>query len=99
MLISFKCGVCANRTSGLMSRQAYERGVVIIRCKSCDNLHLVADHLGWIQGTDQKGWNIERALAERGEAVARLDIDNVVNIMPQGAGAPESGKALPPPKE
>ena len=29
------------------SRQAYEQGVVIVRCPACDARHLVADRLGW----------------------------------------------------
>lgn len=62
-----------------MSKLAYEKGVVIIRCKHCDNLHLVADHLGWMD--IKKGVTVEQILSERGEQVARLDLGDVLNFI------------------
>lgn len=72
-LLSFKCKPCGERMSRLISRQAYESGVVIVRCESCSRLHLIADNLGWfpdlLHGKATR--NIEQILAERGESVVK----------------------------
>lgn len=46
-----------------MSRESYEKGVVVARCGGCNNLHLIADHLGWF---GQPG-TVGDFLAARGE--------------------------------
>ena len=47
MQIVFTCNVCQERSSRIISKQAYTQGVIIIRCYGCNNNHLIADNLGW----------------------------------------------------
>ena len=48
-MIMFTCNVCQHRSARTFSKDAYEVGVVLIRCEGCDNLHLIADNLGWFR--------------------------------------------------
>ncbi|KAL5966739.1 DNL-type zinc finger protein [Taenia solium] len=56
MNITFTCNVCKTRTQKFFSKLAYTRGLVIIRCPSCQSLHLIADNLGWIK--EKTPWRI-----------------------------------------
>lgn len=47
LAILFTCTICDTRSAKTMSRATYETGVVIVRCPSCSNLHLIADRKGW----------------------------------------------------
>ena len=47
MQIVFTCNVCQKRSSKIMSKLAYEKGVIIIKCDGCNSNHLIADNLGW----------------------------------------------------
>ncbi|SBS89627.1 zinc finger protein, putative [Plasmodium malariae] len=83
MVIMFTCKICEKKTAKKFSKQAYYNGVVIIRCPSCENLHLISDQLGWFQ--DGKT-NIEKILQEKGEKVIKkfsynnlLEIDDLLN--------------------
>lgn len=44
-------------------------GVVIIKCPSCENNHLIADHLGWFR---DESVNIEDLVKEKGQDVVRI---------------------------
>ncbi|KAI8871798.1 zf-DNL-domain-containing protein, partial [Ramicandelaber brevisporus] len=67
-MIGFTCKVCNHRQHKTMSKLAYTKGVVIIRCDSCKNNHLIADNLGWFR--DGKV-NIEDLMRENNEVVQR----------------------------
>ena len=43
--ITFTCKPCGHRSSHRMTKQAYHHGTVLIKCPSCENRHVIADHL------------------------------------------------------
>ena len=63
MIAIFTCGVCSSRNSYQFSKLSYEKGVVIVRCPSCKNLHLVSDNLGWFSKEKK---NLETISKEHG---------------------------------
>uniref|UniRef100_A0A7M5WUC7 DNL-type domain-containing protein n=1 Tax=Clytia hemisphaerica TaxID=252671 RepID=A0A7M5WUC7_9CNID len=74
LYLEFTCNVCEHRSSKTLSKQAYQSGVVLIRCEGCQNLHLIADNLGWFR--DNKV-NIEDLMKEKGEEVKQLSVDDL----------------------
>ncbi|KAI4351438.1 hypothetical protein L6164_005807 [Bauhinia variegata] len=67
----FTCKVCETRSIKTVCRESYEKGVVVARCDGFNNLHLIADRLGWF---GEPG-SIEDYLATRGEEVKKGSID------------------------
>jgi|Transcript_5535 protein import protein ZIM17 len=65
LYMMFTCGKCGTRAAKGFSRQAYENGVVIVRCPGCQVQHLVADRYGWF---GEPG-SVEDFLKGRGETV------------------------------
>jgi hypothetical protein len=76
MGIQFCCKVCNHTLQKTFTRQSYEQGVVIIRCDSCSNLHLIADNLGWFKDLTQNGKfkNIVQMLHAKGETIHRVTV-------------------------
>ncbi|KAJ2899284.1 hypothetical protein IWW38_001048 [Coemansia aciculifera] len=78
MLIGFTCKVCNHRQYKTMSKNAYERGVVLMQCDGCKNRHLIADNKGWFR---DKSVNVEELMREKGEEVRQLtDLGLLDNI-------------------
>ncbi|KAG0453771.1 hypothetical protein HPP92_025075 [Vanilla planifolia] len=69
----FTCKVCETRSVKTVCRESYEKGVVVARCSGCNNLHLIADHLGWF---GEPG-SIEDLLVARGEEVRKGSMDTL----------------------
>ena len=59
-----------------MSKHAYEKGVVLIKCDGCSNTHLIADHLGWFDSQKGPIGTIEDIMKEKGESVKRLSFNS-----------------------
>ena len=86
MSMTFTCDVCDTRSTKIFHRHSYEKGTVIVRCPGCENLHLVADNLGWFLDGPE-GYNIESILASKGQAVRRAadeDEHSAVEFLPSG---------------
>jgi len=65
-VLYFTCNQCDTRSAKKFSKNAYQNGVVIVRCPGCEKLHLISDQLGWFGDGPQ---NIQQILAEKGELV------------------------------
>lgn len=80
--VMFTCKRCNFRNGKIISKLAYEKGVVIIRCDGCKNNHLIADNLGWFEELKNKN-NIEKLLAAKGETVRKVqnDVDGYIEVV------------------
>ncbi|KAJ3126340.1 hypothetical protein HK098_007604 [Nowakowskiella sp. JEL0407] len=74
-----------------MSKNAYTKGVVLIRCDGCNNLHLIADHLGWYDSQNPPG-SIEDIMKRKGEEVVRLGTNEVEDILRKDGKQVEVGE-------
>lgn len=80
LAIVFTCTVCETRSAKQFTEQAYRNGVVLVRCPGCENLHLIADRLGYFEDKGNGGWDIEKAMAKMGENVTAVTNDNVLEL-------------------
>ena len=82
----YTCAVegCGTKQARTFSKNSYEKGVVILRCEGCDNLHLIADNLGWFEADGSyKGErkNIESIMREKGETVTKFVTEQGIEII------------------
>lgn len=87
----FTCKVCDTRSIKTFCRESYEKGVVVARCSGCNNLHLLADRLGWF---GQPG-SIEDLLAARGEEVKKGSVDTLSLSLEDLVGTKSSQENCP----
>lgn len=82
MKLMFTCKKCSTRNSKLISKLAYNKGVIIVRCDGCKNNHLIADNLGWFTDINSR-INIEKIMALKGETVKKIinDIDGYYEMV------------------
>lgn len=73
LAIIFTCKVCDTRSIKTVCRESYTKGVVVARCDGCNNLHLIADRLGWFGEPS----SVEEFLAARGEEVKKGSVDTI----------------------
>ena len=88
LAIIYTCKVCNTRSAKKFTEHAYKHGVVLVRCPGCQNLHLIADRLGWFEGQGEGeeandgygGWDVEKALAKAGENVKAVSGEDVLEL-------------------
>ncbi|RLN96433.1 hypothetical protein BBJ28_00002964 [Nothophytophthora sp. Chile5] len=73
----YTCSVCETRSAKTISQHAYYHGVVLVRCPGCENLHLVADRLGWFE---DDATDVESLLREKGESVRFVTNETVLEL-------------------
>lgn len=83
----FTCKVCDTRNFKTASRESYDKGVVVARCNGCNNLHLIADRLGWFGEPS----SVEEFLAARGEEVKKGSSDTLSLTLEDLAGRKDLG--------
>ena len=80
LAIVFTCAVCETRSAKKFTENAYLHGVVMVRCPGCQNLHLIADRLGWFDDTDSHQFDLETLERMTGQKVKRVGDDSVWEV-------------------
>ena len=77
LAIVFTCNICQTRSVKAFTEQAYNNGVVLARCPGCQNLHLIADRLGYF---DDQPLDIEKIAEQTGQSVKKITNSDVTEL-------------------
>lgn len=95
-VIMFTCKKCDTRSAKKISKNSYHHGVVVVRCACCQNLHLIADHIGVFE---ERGWDIQKfidAANDGSRPVKVVNDDNVLELSPDEIlGRNQASERLP----
>jgi hypothetical protein len=107
MIIMFTCTVCDTRSARKISKQAYEHGIVMVRCSGCNNRHLIADRMGVFEdsiessgpaatskgGVPGSGWDIRQYLSTAfGQESKYITDENVYELTMEDIVGAQSAK-------
>ncbi len=79
--LTFTCRPCGERSSHRVSKHGYHRGTVLIRCPSCENRHVISDHLGIFFNRKK---TLEDLLEERGQSITRGELQGDMEFWDDG---------------
>ena len=77
-MMMYTCKICKHRNAQMISKVAYDKGMVVSTCKQCRNKHLIADNQGKLD-FPSFGKKIEDFLAVKGEILMHKVIIFVQN--------------------
>ena len=80
LAIIYTCKVCNIRSSKRFAKQAYNHGVIIIWCTSCEILHLIANWLGYFSDKGEGEWDISKIGGEDGTVASVGTSDGVLEL-------------------
>ncbi|GMH73014.1 hypothetical protein TrST_g10211 [Triparma strigata] len=80
LAVVYTCKVCDTRSAKRFTENAYRNGVVMVRCPGCENLHLIADRLGYFEDKGDGGWDIQKFLKEQGGNVNAVTEDGILEL-------------------
>jgi protein import protein ZIM17 len=94
LAIVFTCNVCETRSAKQFTEHAYRNGVVLVRCPGCQNLHLIADRLGYFDDTDGTNFDLERLEQMTGQKVKTVSDETVWELSLEDLIGADKMKAL-----
>ncbi|BCR92710.1 DNL-type zinc finger protein [Aspergillus chevalieri] len=87
--ITFTCKPCGERSSHRMSKHGYHKGTVLIRCPSCHNRHVIADHLNIFF---DKKTTLEDIMEKQGDKVTRGYLEGDMEFWDDGVAFKRDGQ-------
>lgn len=87
--ITFTCKPCGERSSHRMSKHGYHKGTVLIRCPSCHNRHVIADHLNIFF---DKKTTLEDIMEKQGGKVTRGYLEGDMEFWDDGVAFKRDGQ-------